>query len=43
MTKVVTFPPLIAVITAMALMDVSYPVWLSDALTRLDAGPDAAL
>jgi malate permease and related proteins len=33
--RVVTFPPLIAVVTAMALMDVSYPTWLSDVFTRL--------
>lgn len=33
--KVVTFPPLIAVITAMALMDVPYPTWATDVLTRL--------
>lgn len=33
--RVVTFPPLIAVIAAMALMNVSYPIWLSDVLTRL--------
>ena len=30
-----TFPPLIAVVIAMALMDVSYPTWLHDVLTRL--------
>lgn len=34
-TRVVTFPPLIAVIVAMAAMDVPYPTWLSDVLTRL--------
>lgn len=34
-SRVVTFPPLIAVITAMALMDVSYPAWFGDVLTRL--------
>lgn len=33
--RVVTFPPLIAVVAAMALMNVSYPTWLSDVLTRL--------
>jgi predicted permease len=33
--RVVTFPPLIAVIAAMALMGVSYPPWLSDVLARL--------
>jgi malate permease and related proteins len=33
--RVVTFPPLIAVIAAMVLMDVSYPTWLSDVLARL--------
>ncbi|HTI79814.1 MAG TPA: AEC family transporter [Acetobacteraceae bacterium] len=35
MKRVVTFPPLIAVIAAMALMDVSYPTWLHDVLARL--------
>ena len=35
LTKIVTFPPLIAVITAMTLMDVSYPTWVADILTRL--------
>ena len=35
LTRVITFPPLIAVLAAMALMDVSYPTWLSDVLTRL--------
>jgi malate permease and related proteins len=34
-TRVATFPPLIAVIAAMALMDVDYPQWLSDVLVRL--------
>jgi predicted permease len=33
--RVVTFPPLIAVIAAMALMNVSYPTWLNDVLARL--------
>src|SRR5207245_859149 len=33
--RVVTFPPFIAVIAAMALMTVPYPVWLSDMLARL--------
>jgi malate permease and related proteins len=35
LNRVVTFPPLIAVVTAMILMDVSYPTWLSDVLSRL--------
>jgi len=33
--RVVTFPPLIAVVMAMVLMNVSYPEWLSGVLTRL--------
>lgn len=33
--RVVTFPPLIAVVAAMLLMNVSYPEWLSGVLTRL--------
>jgi predicted permease len=33
--RVVTFPPLIAVMAAMALMDLSYPTWLGDVLSRL--------
>jgi hypothetical protein len=33
--RVITFPPFIAVIAAMALMTVPYPVWLNDVLVRL--------
>ena len=33
--RVVTFPPLIAVVSAMILMDVSYPAWLNGVLARL--------
>jgi predicted permease len=33
--RILTFPPLIAVIAAMVLMDVSYPPWLNDVLARL--------
>jgi hypothetical protein len=33
--RVITFPPLIAVVIAMALMNVSYPEWLTGVLTRL--------
>jgi predicted permease len=33
--RVVTFPPLIAVVAAMFLMHVSYPQWLGDVLGRL--------
>ena len=34
-TRVVTFPPLIAVVAALALIDVSYPEWLGGVLARL--------
>jgi predicted permease len=33
--RVATFPPLIAVVVAMVLMNVSYPEWLGGVLTRL--------
>jgi predicted permease len=33
--RVLTFPPFIAVIAAMTLMTVPYPVWLNDVLVRL--------
>jgi hypothetical protein len=35
LTRIVTFPPLIAVSLAMALNDVAYPAWLTDTLARL--------
>jgi predicted permease len=35
--RVVTFPPLIAVVIAIVLMDVTYPPWLIDVLARLGA------
>lgn len=35
--RVATFPPLLAVVAAMALMDVAYPAWLNDTLARLGA------
>jgi predicted permease len=33
--RVITFPPLIAVVVAMALMNTAYPAWFNDTLTRL--------
>ena len=35
LARVVTFPPLVAVVAAMSLMHVPYPVWLSEMLARL--------
>ncbi len=35
--RIVTFPPLIALVVAVALIDVSYPTWLQDAFSRLGA------
>lgn len=35
--RVVTFPPLIALIVAFALWDITFPVWLNDVLGRLSS------
>jgi predicted permease len=35
--RIVTFPPLIALIVALALMNVPYPTWIGDVLGRLGA------
>jgi malate permease and related proteins len=35
LARIITFPPLIAVVAAMVMMNVAYPSWFSDVLTRL--------